>query len=226
MVNKWLKIIHQIAARVELFPCHCLLCLRPARRNIALCRGCEAYLPWLKAKDQVTSLPLLGYTSINSFQALFDYASPINKFIAKFKYAGDLHFAKLLGTLMAENLRLTHPIDSLLFMPLHPLRQRIRGFNQTLELAKVIATLRGFPLDKWSCKRVKDTSTQSSLSRKGRLHNLSPRAFSINAGFKAKHVLVIEDIVTTGVTISSFCQSLKAQGVETIQVWSCCRTAL
>jgi predicted amidophosphoribosyltransferase len=59
-----------------------------------------------------------------------------------------------------------------------------------------------------------------------RKKSVSPKAFAIAPTFVAKHVLVIEDVVTTGQTIQAFTQALKMHGVSTVEIWSVCRTSL
>lgn len=236
-MNKWLRIIQQLAASCLQLPCHCLLCLRPSQRDIALCTGCEDKLPWLKSPCHRCSLPLAQGQQIcyqclqhppsyTRLQALFDYAWPLNTFIGQFKYKGHLHFAKMLGKIMAERLIFTYPIDCIVPMPLHPARQRERGFNQTLELANIIAKHWQLPLDRWSCTKKRNTLAQSLLSARARASNVTARAFAITPLFSAKHVLVIEDVVTTGATVNALARALTDAGVATVEIWSCCRTIL
>jgi predicted amidophosphoribosyltransferase len=79
-------------------------------------------------------------------------------------------------------------------------------------------------LDKWSCTRISNTHAQSQLSAQQRIKNLHAASFHINKTFKAKHVLIIEDIVTTGATMRALTLALKRQGVQTVEIWCCCRT--
>ncbi|MBS0288999.1 MAG: ComF family protein [Proteobacteria bacterium] len=158
--------------------------------------------------------------------ALFNYAWPVSGFIAHLKYAGKLHFAKMLGSLMAKHLSCQYPIDCVIAMPLHPKKQRQRGFNQTIEIAKWIAKMQKRPLNNWHCTKITDTQAQAKLSAADRGKNLSAKAFYISPNFVAKHVLVIEDVVTTGATIHAFATALKNHGVSTVEVWCVCRTSL
>ncbi len=157
-------------------------------------------------------------------QSLFEYTWPVNGFISQLKYAGKLHFAKMLGKLMSKRLSFVYPIDCVVGVPLHPNRQRQRGFNQALELATNVAKHLNLPLDRWSCTKVLDTKAQSLLSASKRVNNITQKAFHIAPDFNAKHVLVIEDVVTTGTTVQAFTQALKRQGARTVEIWSICRT--
>jgi ComF family protein len=147
----------------------------------------------------------------------------MSAFIAQFKYAEKLEFGKLLAHLMTR-LQPTTPVDCVIPIPLHPKRQQERGFNQTLELAIPLAKKLEIPLNRWDCTRTLSTAKQTSLNAKMRTQNVTDSTFAIAPHFKAKHVLVIEDIVTTGSTINAFATVLKRAGVKTVEVWSCCRT--
>ncbi|MBN9289426.1 MAG: ComF family protein [Gammaproteobacteria bacterium] len=232
-MNKWLKIVQHLLGACLPLPCHCVLCLRPSGRKIALCRECEACLPWLISpcnrcglmmREGICVKCLRQKLPFERCQALFDYAWPVDEFIGQWKYAGELYFAKLLGTLMAERLSLRETVDCIVPLPLHPLRQRERGFNQTIELASQIADLKGLPLDRWSCTKIKSTPAQSSLGKAARMQYLQASVFAIDKSFQAKHVLVIEDVVTTGSTVGAFTMALKHAGVETVDIWAVCRT--
>lgn len=240
MVNKWLKIVQQIGVyclRYTALPCHCLLCLRPAGRDFALCSLCEAHLPWIQQPCLCCAYPTALPESLcgvcehqppiyERLQALWDYSSPVDAFVHKLKFGQQLHFAKLLGNLMAQHLKPVTPIDCIIPMPLHRERQRQRGFNQTLELARIIAGKLQLPIDTKSCVRKVNTLAQSGLSAQKRAKNISDKTFSIDKCLKAKHVLVIEDVVTTGNTLQAFTMALKQAGVATVEVWACCRTSL
>lgn len=234
IVNKWLKIVQQLGRDCLALPCHCVLCLQPSKREFALCEACEIFLPWLDhpcalcgdaspvhdlcSKCQHTLPPY------ERLQSLFNYAWPVNGFISQLKYAGHLHFAKMLGKLMLNRLSVIYPIDCVIAMPLHPNRQRSRGFNQSLELASIIVKELQLRLDRWHCTKILDTPAQSLLSASKRAKNLSQKSFHIAPRFNAKHVLVIEDVVTTGTTVNALTRALKGHGVSTVEIWSICRT--
>ncbi len=234
MVNIWSKIVQNLIGSKFAFPVDCILCLQRSQTGKIICHVCAATLPWLGPACQRCALPLLEQKMFcgkclmqappfSTIQSLFHYAWPINGFITKLKYQGHLHFAKLLSQYMAEYLTPRFQVDCILPMPLHPSRQRQRGFNQTIEMAKPIAKSLYLPLIKNACSRAHSNHAQSSLSAAGRAENVRASDFIIAPTFQAQHVLVIEDVVTTGATISAFARALQLRGVETIEVWSCAR---
>ena len=127
---------------------------------------------------------------------------------------------------MAQNLKPRQKPDVIIPIPLHPSRQRVRGFNQTRELSREISKIWSFPIELKRCQRVLNTASQSGLSAKARVNNISTHSFKISSDFQAKNVLIIEDVVTTGATVKSFCYALKSAGVENIEIWACCRTGI
>jgi ComF family protein len=158
-------------------------------------------------------------------QALFDYRVPVSQWITRLKFQGDLAFAYLMGDLMAMHLRLpSEKPDCIIPLPLHPARQRQRGFNQTLEMAKRVKKKSQIPIDATSCKKIRHTPAQSAMNVTLRRHNIHPDFFSVSSSLKGKKVLIIEDVVTTGRTLQAFCIALKNAGVVCIDVWTCCRT--
>lgn len=236
MVNKWLKIVQHFIESCLSLPCHCLLCLRPSRRNFALCEQCESGLPWFEAGCSICGLPLEKATycltclqappAYDKLCALWDYCFPVANFISHLKFGGELHFAKLLGSLMANHLTLTQSVDCIVPLPLHPRRQQERGFNQTLELARPIAAKWQLPIDKYSCRRISYKSAQAQLSARKRRKNVKAQAFQIADSLAGKRVLVIEDVITTGTTANAFARALKEQGVASVEIWACCRTLI
>ncbi len=237
LVNKWLKIVQHLPRYCLPLSCHCVLCLQPSERDIALCFACERQLPWLKnpctrcgisVAPPFTVCPQCMHQPppFERLSSLFDYAWPLDRFIAKLKYGAHLPFGKMLGTLLATHLEVPQRVDCLLGMPLHPHRQQERGFNQSFEIAQEIAKRTQLPFDRRSCTKVIDTPSQAALTANQRAHNLSQHAFAISKDFSAKHVLVIDDVVTTMATISAFSRALKHHGVSTVEIWSVCRTKL
>ena len=112
--------------------------------------------------------------------------------------------------------------DGLLPVPLHSSRQRERGYNQALELARPIAKQLQIPLFNDLATRIKPTPPQSSLSLRQRRHNLKD-AFIVNYSVKNKHIAIIDDVMTSGTTVNALAHKLKQAGARRVSVWCCCR---
>jgi ComF family protein len=115
--------------------------------------------------------------------------------------------------------------DQLIPVPLHADRLRERGFNQAVELARPIARHFGLPLNLKGVRRVLPTPPQSDLSRKQRLKNIRG-AFEVVQGIAqpvSGHVVIIDDVMTTGSTADELAKVLRRAGAERVEVWVCAR---
>lgn len=148
--------------------------------------------------------------------ALATYDGRIKELLNQIKYQNDYQLAVTFGQLMGlavRELAIMQKVDYLLPVPLHFSRQRKRGFNQALAFAEGIVKVWRRPIFN-KVFRVKDTLPQSGLSPSERRRNLN-NAFVISKAehARAKHLLVIDDIFTTGITFSSLANLIcKYQG--------------
>jgi ComF family protein len=115
------------------------------------------------------------------------------------------------------------PPQLLIPVPLHPGRLRERGYNQALELARPLSRRLAIPLDYLSCRRTRPTQAQSELPMKERRKNVRG-AFQVKGEIPARHVALIDDVVTTGSTVTELTRLLKRHGVRRVQVWTLART--
>lgn len=238
MVNICSKFIQTI------LPQQCLLCQGPCRPgdSYGLCRGCLKDLPWNISACQRCALPLpVGYAQGRQplcgqclshappFQlthAAWRYAPPMDYLIQQIKFHGDLACTRTLGELLAISLKaavIDYP-DLLVPVPLHSRRLRERGFNQALEIARPISRLLNIPIDSKSCQRVRSTGPQSDLPLSQRQANIR-NAFVVSTSLQVQHVAIVDDVMTSGHTVSALASELLKQGVERISVWCCARTA-
>ena len=114
--------------------------------------------------------------------------------------------------------------DWIMPIPLHPLREREREFNQAEHMARSVASsLRTF-LNTNALERIKYTETQTPLSRSKRLRNLTG-AFAVKRNRKLSGaVLLVDDVMTTGATASACARVLKQAGASTVNVLTLART--
>ncbi|MDR3490933.1 MAG: ComF family protein [Gammaproteobacteria bacterium] len=226
-----------------LFPYTCILCHYPSAREQDLCADCLHELPILPQScprcantfafsppnaDLLCGSCLANNPPFDTTFALFNYVTPITKMIMELKFHERLINANILGDLMYEAVisawYQARPLPDLIIpIPLHPKRQRERGFNQTIEIARPLAHKLKLPLVIKGCHRVKYTDAQARLHKQERKQNLV-NAFKITRSFKGLHVAVLDDVITTGQTITHFCQALRAAGAAKIDVWCCAKT--
>lgn len=233
MVYNWLKNI-----QAHLFRHTCVLCQGPGIGERDLCGSCLGDLPINDRPCRRCAIPLPPGADHDSLCgrcqrtppayhaafAPFQYGPPLDHLLQGLKFHGKLQFARLLGELMAEHLaQRTDPLPELIIpVPLHPSRLRERGFNQALELARFAAKRLGVPVDYRSGERIRATAAQSSLRRKERRANVKG-AFRVSVPIAARHVAVVDDVITTGHTVDEMARILVKAGVERVEVWACAR---
>jgi len=232
-VNQWLKKL-----QFCLFPPTCLLCGAPGEDGRDLCAGCHADLPCNEHACQRCGMPLASAAVLNcgecqlhpppydrTFAPLL-YQPPVDYLIKGLKFGGRLAIARLLGEWLGAALqqREIELPEGIIPAPLHPSRLRERGFNQSLELARPVARCLGVPLLLSTVRRTRHTQPQAQLDAAARRSNVQG-AFSVTRPVQVRHVAILDDVITTGSTVTEIAKVLKAAGVEEIEVWAVARTA-
>jgi ComF family protein len=145
--------------------------------------------------------------------------------IKMLKFQGQLAAATLLGHLLQEALahRTTPLPEALLPVPLHSKRLAERGFNQALEIARIVSKTLSIPVLVNAVQRSRATPPQVSLDAKARRGNVRG-AFRLQQSLQAKHVAIMDDVITTGSTVAEVAQVLKMSGVEEVEIWALART--
>lgn len=147
--------------------------------------------------------------------------------IHRYKYQQALWFEPFLGGLLIDAAAphlAPADWDVLVPVPLHPVRQREREFNQAERLARCLSRAVGVPVDTRLVERSEMTRTQTHLSRDERLENVQ-RAFRPRPGARLRgpRCLVIDDVLTTGATSHGVARALRKLGASTVEVWSVAR---
>ena len=239
-LGHWLR--HD-AARL-LWPGRCLVCDAPGADGLDLCEACTAELPWNHAACATCALPLPapadacgtclrrgariarqgGRPAVASVSAAFVYAAPLDRLLPRFKFHNDLAAGRLLAELMAQGLAAAPRPDAIIPVPLHRARLRRRGFDQALELARPLARALDVPLDARLLHRTRDTRAQSTLDAVHRRRNLRD-AFAVRpAARPPAHVVLVDDVMTTGATLHAAALALRSAGVARVDAWVCART--
>src|SRR6266545_3028567 len=147
--------------------------------------------------------------------------------IHEFKYNRQIHLRHVVArwlraALDDERLR-DYEFDVVVPVPLHPARQRERGFNQASLLAQLLSAHTSIPC-KPVLKRIRYTTTQTALDRSERMENLH-NAFRLrkNADVRGLRVLLIDDVLTTGSTLSECARVLKRVGARSVHAATAAR---
>lgn len=152
--------------------------------------------------------------------AVTDYVAPYNTLIHALKFQHRLTLAPLLAYLLAQAWQQSDckKADLITAIPLSSQRLCERGFNQSLEIAKPLALRLQLPLSPTLAVRIRHTEAQSSLAFNQRKNNLRGAFIipSASGALKNKHILVIDDVMTSGHTANEFAACLKRHGVARV----------
>lgn len=221
------------------YPPTCVLCGGAGQGGLDLCAACLAELPTNRHGCGRCGLPLPAERPPGSLcgacqrrlppyavcHAAFRYEEPLPNLVTGAKFRGRLNLARLLGQCLARELgeRAVELPERILPVPLHARRLRERGYNQALEIARALGPELGIPVDRRSCVRVLATSPQAELARQARRRNVRG-AFRVLRPPGVARVAILDDVVTTGSTVSELTRVLLKSGVERVDVWAVART--
>lgn len=161
-------------------------------------------------------------------RAAFRYDEHSRKLITRFKYSDQTQLAKIYGTwLMGAGGKLLAQSDIIIPVPLHYFRFLRRRFNQSALLAHTLAKRSGIKCLPSALIRIRKTTPQTGLNRNQREKNVKG-AFAINKRYlkhiKGKNILLIDDVMTTGSTISQCTKTLLKSGAAQVNVLTLART--
>lgn len=197
-----------------------------------LCVNCSVQL--LKEEqflctNCVHDLPIITYNEVTQkmLQAVFYGRIPISqvfsflyytkhgitqKLIHDLKYKNQQEIGVFLGRWMAHELReisLFNEVDYIIPVPLHPLKEKQRGYNQVTKFAKTLGKELGIPYQPDLLIRTSTSTTQTLKQRFERFSNNNTKfQLTCTSFFVNKHVLLVDDVITTGATLEACCNEL------------------
>lgn len=186
--------------------------------------------PYSSAKDNIMSRRFWGIFPIEGATAAFLYTpggvmSPI---VSKIKYYGRTALCRYLGVIMSSEplvAQLLADADVLLPVPLSPQRLRQRGYNQCHELCLGISSQTGLPIITDAIQRISFRESQTKIGGNRRIENVR-EAFRLKdiAALKGKHVVLVDDIMTTGSTLIECLMVLRDVADIRISILTLCQT--
>lgn len=209
--NKSLRRFIQDALRI-VFPelcCHCGKILVGDERD--LCTDCLCQIPWARLADipdNAVEQRLAGYQiQAAASLLLFRKGNITQTIIHQIKYQGNLRMARTYGRLLGNELKQSgrfNDIDCIIPVPLHFIRRMRRGYNQSEQISQAVAEVLQCPVLTRNLYRKRYTATQTHKNRTERRENMQD-VFAVRHPEKlsGKHILLIDDVITTGATTTS-----------------------
>jgi ComF family protein len=219
-----------------------VVCSENVERSEYLCERCAGHATRIKppfcakcsepfpgAITQIFSCANCEHRMLHFDSAVAAYRSRgvVRRLVHQFKYSGQRYLRFPIAEWLCEALRDPRldgrRFDVVVPVPLHPARERERGFNQALLLAEILAEFAAVPLAPL-LERVRYTSTQTAHDRAERMENLRD-AFRLrkNRDVRDLRVLLIDDVLTTGSTLSECARVLKAAGAVSVHAATAAR---
>lgn len=215
---------------------HCLLCRGAHPSDTSVCSGCQADWPRFSTplcricgdqaltEDRICDNCDRQRPPYIRASAAFPYTFPVKEAILRMKFSRQPEWAIALADLAYPcfEARFDQLHGMLLPVPLHPRRRARRGYNQAALIARQLSLRSGWPVNETLCRRVRNTPHQARLDLQARQSNLS-RSFEVCAPVPDCPVIIIDDVVTSGSTVSAISQVLQGAGCEAIHVFSIAR---
>ena len=208
-----------------IYPHLCAACGEVLLKNEkTICTSCLFHLPktnYHKYKDNPVSKTFWGRMNIESAAAIYYFTKSgnVQNMIHEFKYKGDKKIGSYLGKMYGNELKhseIFNNIDIIIPIPLHPKKEKKRGFNQSEIFADGLSISMHKPVDTISLIRTYSSESQTRKSRFNRWENVK-EIFSIQhpENLINKNILLVDDVITTGATIEA-CGSLllEIEGVK------------
>lgn len=223
----------------QLMPRRCVFC-GILTKNVErfVCFGCYDDLPWIKHQCPRCAIPVPSDLQseglcascqtdpppFNATVAPLEYAFPVDAAIKALKFHRHLHYVPAFSDiLIIAAARLPQDFDAVLPVPLHRWRHIRRGFNQAVELSLALRKRLSVPLVNNVVRKLA-TPYQSGLNAQERARNLN-FAFRVKGKIAARHVLIIDDVITTGATCRCLATLLRQNGVAQVSVLALARAS-
>ncbi|SHK03188.1 comF family protein [Reichenbachiella agariperforans] len=204
------------------FPITCADCNRPlVEGEEFLCLHCRMDLPLTNyhlINPNPLETALSGYITISRAHAYLKYnkKGTAQKLLHQLKYGGSKKVGLILGKWMARDLKSdleASQIDYIVPVPLYRTRSRKRGYNQSMEIARGLSETLAIPIASEVIKRIRMYKSQAQKSRLDRLNSDQSEYKVIDkAMIEGKHILLVDDVITTGATIGAVSRELLLVG--------------
>lgn len=239
-LQKRMTYIHSVLASFLnfIYPPTCPFCREKVEKNGMICAGCWSDLTLIEPpfcarcsmplevafqEEQICGQCLLTPPAFSETRSVFGYGPLTKHLVLRFKNHHSTALAAFMGKKMLEKSEdLMDQSDFIVPVPLHPKRLKERGYNQATLLAYHVAKGCRYKVQPTLLIRVKNTPSQGTLSKGARQKNVE-KAFALNPKIKKeslrdKTVTLVDDVMTTGATLSACAKALEGSGVKKVNV--------
>ena len=222
-ISFWTRLLDLISPRL------CVVCgERLSITEEVICSKCNLHLPRTgfqrDPQENIMAKMFWGQVPIERATALFYYEAHAEtaNILYELKYKDHPEIGETMGRMLARELQRSDffsGIDGIVPVPLAKKRLRQRGYNQSMEIAKGVSELTGLPIYNKVVKRTRFEGSQTSMGRWERNENVE-KVFELIDGenVRGKHLLIIDDVVTTGATVIACAKELIKAGNVRISV--------
>ncbi len=207
-----------------LFPASCAGCNRAlARSEEVICTNCLTRLPRFDDSQELENR-LAGRIPVAAIAGYLKYETGglTQRLLHRLKYRGQRQIGLILGTQFGAWLRqqpFWQEVEAIIPLPLHPTKEKKRGYNQSALLAQGISDATGLPVLIDVVQRLRPSASQTRKSREERWLNVAG-IFAVKDGtaMAGRHVLLVDDVLTTGATLEACGQTLLEAGAEKLSL--------
>ena len=208
------------------------------RARDSLCDDCRRDLPFLPApgcprcnapgiEKQICGACLSDPPHFDETISAFRYAYPLDRLVQAYKFNANLGLLPLLADALSRAIvasEVTVRADLVIPLPLAPKRLAERGFNQSALLGERLSKKLGIRFELRGMLRVRETPPQTGLNREARMKNVRG-AFDCARRLDGQCVALVDDVMTTGATLSEAAKALKKAGATHVSAWVIARAA-
>lgn len=210
------------------FPNFCLTCPKLlVKGETLLCTGCLYDLPqtnYHREPDNIVAQKLAGRLPVRYAMALYKFrkSGKVQHLLHHLKYKHKPIIGKVLGRrygVLLKKAHLSNAFDLIVPVPLHSSRLRQRGYNQSDLVAQGLAEVLHIPWSNQHLKCVKKTITQTKKGKLERLKGVEDAFYATNiTDIRHKHLLLVDDVITTGATLEACGRALLVAGIKELSV--------
>ena len=180
------------------------------------CTDCHAAVQWLHGADAVQPLVFADGTQSRVISCGV-FADALRNGIHALKFEGRPQIARSLAVPLVTAWHEQRIVaQCIVAIPLHPSRERERGYNQSTLLAQALSAHVGIPFEKRALKRTRVTQQQALLSQTERAANVRGAFLADRPLLEGRHVIIIDDVFTTGATLTAAAEACREAGAAEV----------